>query len=168
MTLHAAKGLEFDAVFITGLEEGLFPLARASENPDDLEEERRLFYVGMTRAKKHLTISYALMRSRFGERQTLRSRFVDEIPDSVVNAERLTMIDASGRVNSDYLWDSSSTAPDEFAALRIGSVVAHARWGEGTVVTRTGSGDDTEVEVRFNFAGTKKLLARYAKLKVLR
>ncbi len=168
MTLHAAKGLEFDAVFITGLEEGLFPLARASENPDDLEEERRLFYVGMTRAKKHLTISYALMRSRFGERQTLRSRFVDEIPDSVVTAERLTMIDASGRVDSDYLWDSSPTAPDEFAALRIGSVVAHARWGEGTVVTRTGSGDDTEVEVRFNFAGTKKLLARYAKLKVLR
>lgn len=167
MTLHAAKGLEFEAVFITGLEEGLFPLARASENPDDLEEERRLFYVGMTRAKKHLTICYALMRSRFGERQTLRSRFVDEIPDAVVDTERFTMLDSSGRVSADYLWDAPTTVADEFDALRIGAVVAHARWGEGTIVTRSGSGDATEVEVRFNYAGTKKLLARYANLKVI-
>ncbi|MGB5139221.1 MAG: 3'-5' exonuclease, partial [Candidatus Zixiibacteriota bacterium] len=168
MTLHAAKGLEFDAVFVAGLEEGLFPLGRSLENPADLEEERRLFYVGMTRAKKHLYISYANTRARLGGRQSIRSRFVDELPDDVVHAERYTMTNAYGNVNADYEMQPLSQQNDQFASIRIGSVVAHARWGEGIVVTRSGSGEATEVEVRFNFAGTKKLLAKYAKLRVLR
>ena len=168
MTLHAAKGLEFDAVFVAGLEEGLFPLGRSLENPADLEEERRLFYVGMTRAKKHLYISYANTRARLGGRQSIRSRFVDELPDDVIHAERYTMMNAYGSVNAEYEQAPLLVANDPFASIRIGSVVAHARWGEGTVVTRSGSGDSTEVEVRFNFAGTKKLLAKYAKLRVLR
>lgn len=168
MTLHAAKGLEFDAVFVAGLEEGLFPLGRSLENPADLEEERRLFYVGMTRAKKHLYISYANTRARLGGRQSIRSRFVDELPDDVIHAERYTMMNAYGSVNAEYEQAPSLAANDPFVSIRIGSVVAHARWGEGTVVTRSGSGDSTEVEVRFNFAGTKKLLAKYAKLRVLR
>ncbi len=168
MTLHAAKGLEFDAVFIVGLEEGLFPLSRSLENPDDLEEERRLFYVGLTRAKRFLTISYALMRARFGERLSLRSRFVDEIPDEVIVAERHTLVGANGAVNPSFSFSSPAASNDPYGNIPIGAVVFHARWGEGTVLTRSGSGDNTEFEVRFNFAGTKKLLARYAKLRLVR
>ncbi len=166
MTIHAAKGLEFEAVFVAGLEEGLFPLGRSLENPADLEEERRLFYVAMTRAKKRLFISYANTRARLGGRQSIRSRFVDELPDEVVVAERHTMVNAYGAVNSDYE-HAMTMQNDQFAAIRVGSSVAHARWGEGTVLKRSGSGDSTEVEVRFHFAGTKKLLAKYAKLRVL-
>ncbi len=167
MTIHAAKGLEFEAVFVAGLEEGLFPLGRSLENPADLEEERRLFYVGMTRAKKRLFISYANMRARLGGRQSIRSRFVDELPDEVVVAERHTMMSAYGSINQDYEQSVITMQNDQFAAIRVGSSVAHARWGEGTVLNRSGTGDSTEVEVRFHFAGTKKLLAKYAKLRVL-
>ncbi len=167
MTIHAAKGLEFEAVFVAGLEEGLFPLGRSLENPADLEEERRLFYVGMTRAKKRLFISYANTRARLGGRQSIRSRFVDELPDEVVIAERHTMMNAYGALNPDYELPVMTMQNDQFAAIRVGSSVAHARWGEGTVLKRSGSGDSTEVEVRFHFAGTKKLLAKYAKLRVL-
>lgn len=166
MTIHAAKGLEFEAVFVAGLEEGLFPLGRSLENPADLEEERRLFYVAMTRAKKRLFISYANTRARLGGRQSIRSRFVDELPDEVVVAERHTMVNAYGSINADYE-PAMTMQNDQFAAIRVGSSVAHARWGEGTVLKRSGSGDSTEVEVRFHFAGTKKLLAKYAKLRVL-
>lgn len=166
MTIHAAKGLEFEAVFVAGLEEGLFPLGRSLENPADLEEERRLFYVAMTRAKKRLFISYANTRARLGGRQSIRSRFVDELPDEVVVAERHTMVNAYGSINADYK-PAMTMQNDQFAAIRVGSSVAHARWGEGTVLKRSGSGDSTEVEVRFHFAGTKKLLAKYAKLRVL-
>lgn len=167
MTIHAAKGLEFESVFVAGLEEGLFPLGRSLENPADLEEERRLFYVGMTRAKKRLFISYANMRARLGGRQSIRSRFVDELPDEVVVAERHTMMSAYGSINQDYEQSVITMQNDQFAAIRVGSSVAHARWGEGTVLNRSGTGDSTEVEVRFHFAGTKKLLAKYAKLRVL-
>ncbi len=167
MTIHAAKGLEFEAVFVAGLEEGLFPLGRSLENPADLEEERRLFYVGMTRAKTRLFISYANTRARLGGRQSIRSRFVDELPDEVVVAERHTMMNAYGALNPDFEQSVMTMQNDQFAAIRVGSSVAHARWGEGTVLKRSGSGDSTEVEVRFHFAGTKKLLAKYAKLRVL-
>ena len=167
MTIHAAKGLEFEAVFVAGLEEGLFPLGRSLENPADLEEERRLFYVGMTRAKKRLFISYANTRARLGGRQSIRSRFVDELPDEVIVTERYTMVNSYGTINPDYEQATAAMQNDQFAAIRVGSSVAHARWGEGTVLRRSGAGDATEVEVRFHFAGTKKLLAKYAKLRVL-
>jgi DNA helicase-2/ATP-dependent DNA helicase PcrA len=168
MTLHGAKGLEFESVFITGLEDGLFPISRSLDDTAKLEEERRLLYVGMTRAKSRLTLSYALHRARFGNKQTLRSRFLDEIPDEVLDTVRYTLIDARGNVNSSFALPEYHDDDDPFAFLRIGTAVYHPRWGEGAVTNRNGSGDNTEVEVRFHFAGTKKLIARYAKLRPLR
>ncbi len=168
MTLHGAKGLEFESVFITGLEDGLFPISRSLDDTAKLEEERRLFYVGMTRAKSRLTLSYALHRARFGNKQTLRSRFLDEVPDEVLDTVRYTLVDARGNVNSSFVLPEYHDDDDPYAFLRIGTAVYHPRWGEGAVTNRNGSGDNTEVEVRFHFAGTKKLIARYAKLRPLR
>lgn len=168
MTLHAAKGLEFGSVFISGLEEGLFPLARCLEDPRQLEEERRLMYVGMTRAKSRLTISYALSRMRFGERLSLRSRFVDEIPDEVLDTLSYTMVSQQGEINTDYLEPEPTVSRDPYGAIKVGSVVYHARWGEGKVLSRAGAGNSTELEVRFTYAGTRKLLAKYAKLRLVR
>jgi DNA helicase II / ATP-dependent DNA helicase PcrA len=168
MTLHGAKGLEFESVFITGLEDGLFPISRSLDDTAKLEEERRLFYVGMTRAKSRLTLSYALHRARFGNKQTLRSRFLDEVPDEVLDTVRYTLVDARGNVNSSFVLPEYHDDDDPYAFLRIGTAVYHPRWGEGAVTNRNGSGDNTEVEVRFHFAGTKKLVARYAKLRPLR
>jgi DNA helicase II / ATP-dependent DNA helicase PcrA len=167
MTLHGAKGLEFESVFITGLEDGLFPISRSLDDTAKLEEERRLFYVGMTRAKSRLTLSYALHRARFGNKQTLRSRFLDEVPDEVLDTVRYTLIDARGNVNSSFVLPEYHGDDDPYAFLRIGAAVYHPRWGEGAVTNRKGSGDNTEVEVRFHFAGTKNLVARYAKLRPL-
>jgi DNA helicase II / ATP-dependent DNA helicase PcrA len=168
MTLHGAKGLEFESVFITGLEDGLFPISRSLDDTAKLEEERRLFYFGMTRAKSRLTLSYALHRARFGNKQTLRSRFLDEVPDEVLDTVRYTLVDARGNVNSSFVLPEYHDDDDPYAFLRIGTAVYHPRWGEGAVTNRNGSGDNTEVEVRFHFAGTKKLVARYAKLRPLR
>jgi DNA helicase-2/ATP-dependent DNA helicase PcrA len=168
MTLHGAKGLEFESVFITGLEDGLFPISRSLGDDAKLEEERRLFYVGMTRAKSRLTLSYALHRARFGNKQTLRSRFLDELPDEVLDTVRYAFLGARGNVNSSFVLAEYHDDDDPYAFLRIGTAVYHPRWGEGAVTNRNGSGDNTEVEVRFHFAGTKKLIARYAKLRPLR
>ena len=168
MTLHGAKGLEFESVFITGLEDGLFPISRSLDDTAKLEEERRLFYVGMTRAKSRLTLSYALHRARFGNKQTLRSRFLDEVPDEVLDTVRYTLVDARGNANSSFVLSEYHDDDDPYAFLRVGTAVYHPRWGEGAVTNRKGSGDNTEVEVRFHFAGTKKLIARYAKLRPLR
>ena len=167
MTLHGAKGLEFESVFITGLEDGLFPISRSLDDTAKLEEERRLFYVGMTRAKSRLTLSYALHRARFGNKQTLRSRFLDEVPDEVLDTVRYTLVDARGNANSSFVLSEYHDDDDPYAFLRVGTAVYHPRWGEGAVTNRKGSGDNTEVEVRFHFAGTKKLIARYAKLRPL-
>jgi DNA helicase-2/ATP-dependent DNA helicase PcrA len=168
MTLHAAKGLEFESVFITGLEEGLFPISRSLDDKSKLEEERRLFYVGMTRAKSKLTLTYALTRARFGERSALRSRFVEEIPDDVINAERYTSFETQEKISFDNFQPAYVDPDDPFAAIHIGATVSHPRWGEGLVVSKSGYGDSTLVEVRFTYAGQKKLIARFAKLRVLR
>jgi DNA helicase-2/ATP-dependent DNA helicase PcrA len=168
MTLHAAKGLEFESVFVTGLEEGLFPISRSLDDQAKLEEERRLFYVGMTRAKSKLTLSYALTRVRFGERSSLRSRFIDEIPDDVINAERFTPYETQGRIDLSTASTEYADPDDPYAAIHVGSVVYHPRWGEGSVLTRSGYGDSTTIEVRFTYAGRKKLIARFAKLRVVR
>jgi DNA helicase II / ATP-dependent DNA helicase PcrA len=167
MTLHGAKGLEFESVFITGLEDGLFPISRSLEDAEKLEEERRLFYVGMTRAKSRLTLSYALQRARFGNKLTLRSRFLDEVPDEILDTLRFTLTDARGNINTSYLLPEAHDDDDPYAFLRVGTAVYHPRWGEGSVLSRNGAGENTEVEVRFHFAGRKKLIARYAKLRPL-
>jgi DNA helicase-2/ATP-dependent DNA helicase PcrA len=174
MTLHSAKGLEFPVVFITGLEEGLFPLAKALDSQAELEEERRLFYVGITRAEKILYVSYARSRRRFGDTLSLESRFIGELPEDVVDVQE-TYYGRSGK--SSVFMGSTDRSPggdtyespdpdDDYAELMVGRWVTHPTWGEGKIIARTGVSDSTEVDVMFQFVGRKKLLAKYAKLQV--
>jgi len=157
MTLHAAKGLEFDAVFLGGLEEGLFPHVRAAGNKPALEEERRLFYVGLTRARSRLFLSFA--RSRFlSYLSTSRapSRFLLEIPEDVLDS---SVPASSAR--------PSPAAPAPKSSFRPGTMVSHKTFGEGRVLAATGSGRDRKVTVLFRKAGRKKLLLEYAELRVV-
>ncbi len=157
MTIHAAKGLEFDAVFLAGLEEGLFPHVRAAGAKRALEEERRLFYVGLTRAKSRLFLSYA--RSRFlSYLSTSRepSRFLSEIPDDLLDSS----VSPSGA-------RPGPSAREPKRSFRPGTVVSHKTFGEGRVLEATGSGRDRKVTVLFHKAGRKKLLLEYAELRVV-
>jgi DNA helicase II / ATP-dependent DNA helicase PcrA len=188
MTLHAAKGLEFPVVVIAGMEEGLFPHARSGESEDELEEERRLCYVGMTRAESQLVLTGAARRRIFGEYQsTQASRFLDEIPAGLVeridlgSGSRLHQGDFShahyefrtnpygrkGRVGrfkeegASYAYENEDqSAPD----LRPGMRVRHPQFGVGTVLSVEAHNDDLKITVRFNSVGSKKLLAKFAKL----
>ena len=187
MTMHAAKGLEFPVVIIAGLEEGLFPHSRSGEDEEEIEEERRLCYVGMTRAQSHLILTSAARRRVFGEYQSTEpSRFLDEIPSELV--ERIAPSYASpypntfthghyefrtnpyGRKGKGARFREAEPAyayEDEDqsgAALKLGMRVRHAQFGVGTVVGVEEHNDDMKITVRFNSVGVKKLLARYAKL----
>jgi DNA helicase-2/ATP-dependent DNA helicase PcrA len=170
MTLHAAKGLEFRVVFIAGLEEGLFPLSRSLENAADLEEERRLFYVGMTRARERLFLTYALHRRRFADMMNLKSRFLDEIPEELLEVRDFTSYRAEpaggmdlSRVKS---FDPEPTSEYD-SMLQVGTRVMHSHWGEGQIVHREGTGDNLTLIVIFGGAIKKKLLAKYADLEIL-
>jgi DNA helicase-2/ATP-dependent DNA helicase PcrA len=171
MTLHSAKGLEFPKVFITGLEEGLFPLSRCIEDPDELEEERRLFYVGITRACKDLTLSYALRRMRFGEMLSIKSRFVDELPEDCIEYEDMTYDSGNHIAATSSSWNSKTDITeipgDKYGSLQKGMTIKHPTWGEGKIVARQGYADNTTVEVLFKWGGRKKLFAKYANLKVI-
>jgi DNA helicase-2/ATP-dependent DNA helicase PcrA len=171
MTLHSAKGLEFPMVFITGLEEGLFPLSRSIEDPAELEEERRLFYVGITRACKNLTLSYAVRRMRFGEMMSIKSRFVDELPEECIEYEDLTYDSSNYVAATGSSWNSSNDVKeipgDQYGNLQKGVMIKHPTWGEGKIVARQGYADSTTVEVLFKWGGRKKLFAKYANLKVI-
>jgi len=157
MTLHSAKGLEFPVVFITGLEEGLFPIASSIYNLRELEEERRLFYVGMTRAMKKLYLSYARERMRAGNIFTQRrSRFLDEIPPELV---------AFYRSRSDK--KKKYPEPGSKPGFTVGSLVQHDVFGLGVVVDISGSGDNLRAIVDFENFGRKHLLLKYANLKPL-
>jgi len=194
MTLHAAKGLEFPIVIMAGLEEGLFPHSRASEDEEDLEEERRLCYVGMTRAGSRLVLTGAARRRVFGEYQASEpSRFLDEIPATLVERIAPAWVSPAqaqfrhehyafrtnpygGRRKGsghgqwredspDYAAGFSYESEDQSAEeLRLGMRVRHEQFGVGTVVAVEAYNDDQKVTVRFNVAGVKKLIARYAKL----
>jgi len=187
MSMHAAKGLEFPVVFIAGMEEGLFPHSRSSEDQDELEEERRLFYVGMTRAESRLFLTSAARRRVFGEYQSTEpSRFIDEVPSELV--ERITPAFTShqgsfahahyefrtnpygrGGRGARFKEDSPKYAyedEDQSAAggVRVGMRVKHAQFGVGVVLAVEEHTDDYKITVRFNSVGQKKLLARFAKL----
>jgi DNA helicase-2/ATP-dependent DNA helicase PcrA len=181
MTLHAAKGLEFPLVFMSGMEEGLFPHQRNIDDPSGLEEERRLAYVGMTRAMKQLVITYAEVRRLFGsEKRCFLSRFVREIPDDLLKEVRLSgALSRPAGVSAGYGRQTISTRPSQGGAssqafsenvsvhdlpFQLGQRVNHKIFGEGTVLTYEGSGDHARIQINFDREGTKWLVVNYAKL----
>jgi len=174
MTLHNAKGLEFPVVFLTGLEEGVFPHVRSLDDPDDLEEERRLAYVGITRAQDRLYLTHAWSRSLWGgTNYNPPSRFLGEIPVELVEVLREVEKPKGRRSWDDGRTGSSSGAPSKrqrmdterfVVAVAAGDRVLHEAFGEGTVVAVRGNGEDAEVTVNFSDAGEKHLLLAYANL----
>ena len=162
MTLHSAKGLEFDQVFLCGLEEGLFPHQRSVEEAGRLEEERRLCYVGVTRARKQLMLSYAEHRRLHGsESYCMPSRFIHEIPAELVNEIRPRI-----QVSRPFETNSSSAAFREAPCgdLGLGQRVQHTKFGEGVVLNYEGQGSHARVQVNFESSGTKWLVVAYANL----
>jgi len=163
MTLHSAKGLEFPLVFLCGVEEGLFPHHMSREEPGRLEEERRLCYVGMTRAMRKLYITYAEMRRLHGTESFHRpSRFISEIPPELLEEVRLRAQVSRPVSASGFKAPVSSTIGD--TGLFVGQHVFHASFGEGTIINYEGQGAHARVQVKFNKAGTKWLVAAYANL----
>jgi DNA helicase-2/ATP-dependent DNA helicase PcrA len=168
MTLHSAKGLEFSSVFLTGLEQGLFPSSRSCDDQSKLEEERRLCYVGITRAMKHLHISFADYRSKFGRSEFCRpSQFLKEIPRDLMQQVRETTSANPFSTSSNN--DKFKVVDDKHSEtgqgiLSIGKSVSHKKFGQGVVLAIEGSGAKKRVQVRFTSAGTKWLLAAVAKL----
>lgn len=163
MSLHAAKGLEFPVVFLTGLEEGLFPHQRSVDEPGKLEEERRLCYVGMTRAMKSLFITYAENRRLHGqEHYTTPSRFLSELPPECVEEVR-----AKPR-HSTFSASTAMPPPGPVPErIRLGTRVRHTKFGEGVILTVEGQGEHTRVQVNFAGLGAKWLVAAYANLEML-
>jgi DNA helicase-2/ATP-dependent DNA helicase PcrA len=214
LTMHNAKGLEFPIVFIAGLEEGLFPHSRSIDTDAAMEEERRLCYVGMTRAEKRLYLSWARYRRRFGggqPEQSIRSRFLKEVPAELLEkvrgqsgqvdlyAERHMVRESAQRnlytgktynsvENIKQFFAEKAAAAPSAGSLPIpaaapkspvprpvpmakkktgpGSVIEHAKYGRGTIVRLEGSGEDAKVTVSFPGYGLKKLIAKYAGIKV--
>ncbi|MHB8453371.1 MAG: DNA helicase II [Acidiferrobacterales bacterium] len=172
MSLHSAKGLEFPLVFLAGMEEGLFPHQRSLEEPGRLEEERRLCYVGMTRAMQQLYLTYAEVRRLYGsERYTSPSRFLGEIPAELAEEVRTQSVFGHGYRTA----SESIDGPDDGATLgvaettqarnlRLGSRVRHDKFGEGIVLSLEGRGEHTRVQVNFADTGAKWLVAAYANL----
>ena len=165
MTLHSAKGLEFPLVFITGLEETLFPHGRSMESPNQLEEERRLCYVGITRAMKKLYLTYAESRRLHGSDVfNPPSRFIKEIP-----AEYIDEIRPRASVNVPYKRTSQSSPMDfkEEIGIALGQKVLHPKFGQGIVLNYEGSGESARVQINFESAGTKWLVLSFANLEVI-
>jgi DNA helicase II / ATP-dependent DNA helicase PcrA len=166
MTVHSAKGLEFHAVFITGLEEGLFPHEQSVLEEDGLEEERRLMYVAITRARTRLYLSFAQTRLLHGQtRYNVASRFLDELPEE--GLKRLTLRPGHARFD-DVAWapqpakGGKAKAPDH--GFRIGQSVLHPKFGQGVIVNAEGSGSDARLQINFGKQGMKWLALEYAKL----
>lgn len=173
MTIHSAKGLEFPIVFIAGMEEGVFPGQNADYYPEELEEERRLAYVGITRAKKKLNITYARSRMLFGSTVYHReSRFLKEIPDTLKNETDMRQHETTVSFSSKApkrrpAVDAGFSRPTAAVSqsFAVGNTVHHNTFGTGMVLSVKPMGGDTLLEIAFNKFGTKKLMANYARLK---
>jgi len=186
MTLHSAKGLEFPNVFLVGLEEGVFPHMRSLTEPAELEEERRLAYVGITRARERLFLSHAWCRTLHGSTQyNPPSRFLDEIPSELVAEAEASRSKRSRSSHRSGGWESTSWEPSgrerqmeratrpappaqsgaHELGFKIGDDVEHTKWGEGVIIHMEGQGDKTEAVVRFPSEGEKRLLLSWAPVK---
>ena len=187
MTLHAAKGLEFPTVFLVGMEECVFPHARSMESDKELEEERRLCYVGITRAKREVVFSFASRRTTYGNIAfNAPSRFLKEIPPELFKANRnqrgptVSSFDPDedenqignrqSKIENRKLWDEGLVSPrelkqrEEAGGYKVGHKVKHATFGVGVVLNVVGEDANTQLEVAFPNVGVKKLLLAYAKL----
>jgi DNA helicase II / ATP-dependent DNA helicase PcrA len=165
MTLHSAKGLEFPSVFLTGLEEGVFPHSRALTEPQELEEERRLAYVGVTRAMDRLFLTYAFRRALFGNTYAYpKSRFLEEMPGlEVLESDSVPLPrQAGGRWREVAIHESAGAGVH--LGLQGGDRVRHPKWGEGTIESIVGAGGDGLVTVDFPNVGQKMLMLKYAPL----
>jgi DNA helicase-2/ATP-dependent DNA helicase PcrA len=166
MTVHAAKGLEFDAVFLTGLEEGLFPHENAQSTPEGLEEERRLMYVAITRARQRLYLSFSQTRLLHGQtRYNMASRFIEELPPESLKWLASRPAVAHWSVPPVAAPRSFTRHPGRAAGgWRVGQGVFHNKFGEGVVLTLEGHGNDARIQVRFGRHGVKWLALSVAKL----
>jgi DNA helicase-2/ATP-dependent DNA helicase PcrA len=182
MTLHTAKGLEFPAVFLVGLEEGVFPHSRTLGEPEQLEEERRLCYVGITRARRWLYLSHAWTRTLWGRTMPgLPSRFLGEVPDELVRDAGAGRVYGAGTGPATPAagrrpalpghgdgWSRSAqrtTSGAERLGLAAGDAVVHERWGPGVVLSASGEGERAQATVRFASVGEKRLLLSVAPLR---
>ncbi|MBO8137186.1 MAG: DNA helicase PcrA [Desulfotomaculum sp.] len=164
MTLHTAKGLEFPVVFLSGMEEGVFPHSRSLDEEKEMEEERRLCYVGITRAKKELYLTYCWMRTLFGRSEPrMPSRFIDEIPSKLVEEDAPKPKAVPGAFGAGKM-NKGTSSTGEACAYQLGDKVVHKKWGEGVILAVKGEGPDAELTVAFPEQGTKKLIAQYAPL----
>ena len=166
MTLHSAKGLEFPIVFLGGLEEGLFPSSKSMDESGRLEEERRLAYVGITRARQKLVISYAESRRIHGQdNYNIPSRFLREIPTHLLHDVRPKA--APVRTSYGSAPRSTGHAPIEAPPLKLGANVQHPKFGMGVVTDYEGNGAHARVQVNFDNEGSKWLVLAYANLQVV-
>jgi DNA helicase-2/ATP-dependent DNA helicase PcrA len=168
MTLHSAKGLEFPLVFLGGMEEGLFPHQRSSEDPSKLEEERRLCYVGMTRAKRRLFLTHAEARRLHGaDFYPVASRFIREIPTKIIEEVRMRADVARPIFRRGEAPSGPSLFAQEDGDFRLGQRVEHPKFGEGVVLMYEGQGSHARVQVNFENAGAKWLVVAYANLQTV-
>jgi DNA helicase-2/ATP-dependent DNA helicase PcrA len=159
MTLHNAKGLEFPVVFIVGFEDGVFPHYRSMTDSAALEEERRLAYVGITRARERVYLSHAWSRSLWGSvSYNPPSRFLSEIPADLLRLKEAPRDSRGGAV-------PASSPRKERVHVAAGDTVAHDRWGEGVVLSVSGFGDDVQATIRFEEVGEKRVLLGYAPIR---
>ncbi len=167
MTLHSAKGLEFRQVYLCGVEEGLFPHRMSADDPARLEEERRLCYVGMTRAMERLTISYAEKRRLYGDETWQRpSRFIREIPAELIEEVRIRNTAPGYAPQGATTSEVVRSTMQEDSGLQLGQRVFHQKFGEGVVLNYEGEGRHARVQVNFDSAGSKWLMMEYANLVV--